>query len=175
MDRHWQVAQLRDIYKVSIFKMHLARSFRLSITNYPIDMIVCNQPIIINKINNQPITLTNNPNATTDQRVSRPGGVDAKEGGAIGGTCSSPGGRSSVAVGQQRDSSSVSVPSGDQQTNWNNLLPFETPGKSMGESELDFFWNAGRYKALSAMYPRDTFQVIRKSITSRKILHSCRR
>ena len=61
--------------------------------------------------------LNHTSNATTNQRVSRPGGVDAKEGGAVGGTCSSPGGRSSVAVGQQRESLAVQVSSSDQQIN----------------------------------------------------------
>ena len=87
------------------------------LTNYPIDMIVCNQPTIINQTNNQISTSAKKPNATADQRISRPGGVNTKEGGAAGGTCSSPGGRSSVAVGQQRDNSSVPVPSSDSSTN----------------------------------------------------------
>ena len=64
-------------------------------------------------------------NATTDQRVIRPGGVDAKEGGAAGGTCSSPGGRSGVSVGLQKENSTAKVSETDPQANWNNLRGFE--------------------------------------------------
>ena len=81
--------------------------------------------------------VTNNPNVTTNQCVSRPGGVDAKEGGAVGGTCSSPGGRSRVAAGQQRENLGMQTNEIDHQLNWNNLMPFETSGKMLGESELD--------------------------------------
>ena len=78
------------------------------------------------------------PNATTDHRVSRPGGVDTGAGGTAGGTCSSPGGRSRVAVGQQRDEQITQIPDNEQHYNWNNLMPFETPAKSKGDSDLDF-------------------------------------
>jgi hypothetical protein len=56
-------------------------------------------------------------NATIDQRVIRPGGVDAKEGGAAEGTCSSPGGWSGVSVSLQRENSTAKAYKSDPQEN----------------------------------------------------------
>ena len=74
---------------------------------------MCEQSFIQPSINqpiNQPSAPPTISNAATDHRISRPGGVDASAGGTAGGTCSSPGGRSRVAVGQQREGPVVQIP-----------------------------------------------------------------
>jgi hypothetical protein len=148
-----------------IWRIHIEHLFN----DYPIDMIVSDQPIIISRISNisnQPSTLPKTSDATTNQRFSRPGGVDEKEGGAAGGTCSSPGGRSSAFIGQQRESSVVQLCDGDHHINWNNLLPFETPSNQRANQTWISLRNAGNCQVLSAVSPKGTNRISIKPINS---------
>ena len=137
-------------------------------------MLVCDQPTTINKINrnhNQSLTLTSNSNATTNQRVSRPRGVDAMEGGAAGGTCSSPGGRSSASVGQQRESSVGRYMTVIIRSTGTIYCLSSPPVNQWANQNWISLRNAGKCQVLSAACPTDTNQVFTKSINSLRTLH----
>ena len=114
-------------FQSHIWRIHLTYLFN----SIPNEMSMTAKTVKTNNNNrdiNQPYKPLKASNATTDQRVIRPGGVDAKEGGAAGGTCSSPGGRSGVSVGLRRENSTAKAYDSAPQANWNNLLRFATQG-----------------------------------------------